>query len=371
MSRTSIKLCRAALDEFDGKIVLRGVLSPDSFDLLRADEYQRDIEPEASIEKLIVAMAEGSRVPDIELGMRGVDFSERDGCFFLRDTVYIIDGLQRVTAALRGTKTNRLTDPRLGCVIHFNTTEPWERARFEILNNRRNKVSPNVLLFNKGKDFDAIHKLITLCDSDKFALRSKVSWTQRMGRGQLITARTLIQVTLCLHSHLVGRSGNIDDMSVKLQRLQDLIGPRKLRQNLLAFFEFIDSSFGLRYIKYSQSSTQTKLNFLASMALVFSKHHNFWEDDVGHDFVIRSRDAQKIAKFEPNDPLVVQLARNLSSTLSLQTLIREHYNSGKRNGHLRPRVVLCETDEEDLVDEDETGDDEEEAPVLTVAGSNG
>ena len=59
-------------------------------------------------------------------------------------------------------------------------------------------------------------------------------------------------------------------------------------------------------------------------------------------------DAQKIAKFEPNDPLVVQLARNLSSTLSLQALIREHYNSGKRTGQLRPRVVLCDTDEEEV-----------------------
>lgn len=363
MSRTSIKLHRAALDEFEGKIVLRGVLSPDSFELLKVDEYQRDIEPEASIEKLIEAMENGSSPPDITLGMRGVDFSERDGCFYLSDNVYIIDGLQRTTAALRGIKANRLVDPRLGCMIHFNTTEPWERERFEILNNRRSKVSPNVLLHNKGKDYDSMQRLISLCSSDKFALKGKVSWKQRMGRGQLITARSLIQITLCLHNHLVSRADNIDDMAVKLQRLQDLIGPRKIRQNLIAFFEFIDSSFGLRYIRYAQSATQTKFNFLASMALVFSKHLNFWSDDLGHDFFIKSRDAQKLKKFEPNDPMVIQLSRNVGNTLSLQALIRDHFNSGKRNGHLKPRVVICGTEEEDG---DLVEDDEEE--LLQAAG---
>jgi hypothetical protein len=103
MARTSVKVINAALDEVniqgDGnQIVLRGVLDNDSLDLLQVSEYQREILPQSKIMDLIDAMKTG-RVPDVELGMRGGDYREKDGVFYLQDSVHIIDGLQRISAA--------------------------------------------------------------------------------------------------------------------------------------------------------------------------------------------------------------------------------------------------------------------------------
>src|SRR3954452_16034050 len=119
--RESVKVLKAALDEDGADIILRGVIAPDSLHLLQVDDYQREILPFARIRDLVGALENGN-VPDIVLGMRGGAYHDRDGVFYLQDPVFIIDGLQRTTAAkhllMKGGR-----EPRLGVKVHFNTSK--------------------------------------------------------------------------------------------------------------------------------------------------------------------------------------------------------------------------------------------------------
>ena len=48
-------------------------------------------------------------------------------------------------------------------MIHFGTTEEWERERFDILNMRRTRLSPNVLLRNRAAQCPSLSRLYELC----------------------------------------------------------------------------------------------------------------------------------------------------------------------------------------------------------------
>ncbi|MBI5732072.1 MAG: hypothetical protein HY982_01795 [Candidatus Magasanikbacteria bacterium] len=106
-TRDSIKVLNGALDEVnlgegeEKEIILRGVIDPDSLHLLQVGDYQREIMPLSTINDLERAYEEGASVPDIDCGVRGWGYDTRSGCFYLSDMVFIIDGQQRVTAALR------------------------------------------------------------------------------------------------------------------------------------------------------------------------------------------------------------------------------------------------------------------------------
>src|SRR3989344_3325912 len=145
----SIKVRHAALDEFDGQIVLRGRIDPVSLGDLKVGPYQRELLPKSKIGDLKTAFKDPSgSVPDLDLGMRGGNFSidkkaptEHGEVLILHDPVFIIDGLQRTTAAkellLEG------CEARIGAMIHFGTTEEWEQKRFYTLNVARTRLSPN------------------------------------------------------------------------------------------------------------------------------------------------------------------------------------------------------------------------------------
>ena len=99
-------------------IILRGVIDPQSLHLLQVADYQREVLPLAKISELVEAFMKGS-VPDVDLGMRGERFFERSGSFYLQDDVFIVDGLQRVTAALHLIQMATGILPQLGAVVHF------------------------------------------------------------------------------------------------------------------------------------------------------------------------------------------------------------------------------------------------------------
>ena len=148
MERTSIKIIHAALDEEGAEIVLRGVVDATSLTNLKVAEYQREVLPDRRISELMKAL-QGGGVPDIQLGCRGGNWRSGSdaGTFYIQDDVYIIDGLQRCTAALRLLQKGII--PRIGAMISFNTTEEMERKRFKALNLTRVKLSPNVTLRNQ------------------------------------------------------------------------------------------------------------------------------------------------------------------------------------------------------------------------------
>lgn len=99
--KKQVRVLNGALDVDSERndIILRGRLDPDCLEALLVDDYQREILPAATIREIMPAVETGE-VPDIDLGMRGENCrSEKDGSYVLHDPVYIVDGLQRTTAA--------------------------------------------------------------------------------------------------------------------------------------------------------------------------------------------------------------------------------------------------------------------------------
>jgi|SRR3989344_5399225 len=180
-----VRITSAGLDEVGSDIILRGVIDNTTMGNLLVDDYQREILPGASLDNLVKAFRDGSPVPDIVLGVRGLRYKEEGDAFVLMDPVYIIDGLQRVTGLRTVLTENPDAKVRLGAAIHFGTTREWERERFGILNADRIKVSPNVLARNMRDSSPAIGALYSLCESDRsFVLYGRICWTQRMRRNE-------------------------------------------------------------------------------------------------------------------------------------------------------------------------------------------
>lgn len=364
----SIRITHGALDERQDSpvsIILRGVVEPTSLNHLRVAAYQREAQPLSSQRSVLEALQNGHPLPDIELGMRGQNFSEVNGVFVLNDPIYIIDGLQRVTSAIHYLNGNPGTPPRLGATVHFNTTEEWERNRFHALNTSRLRVSPSVLLRNQRTESPAIGALFGLSVNDKsFPLYERVSWSQRMNKGELISGLTLCKVVGLLVSHKVAsKRNNGDDLVPALDKAADVFGLQILRDNTKTFFGLIDECWGIKRVQYRSGAAYMRGTFLLVLARILADHRDFWSG-IDEKRLIISRDLKrKIAQFPVSDPEVVRLAgtSGMASRL-LYTLMCEHINSGKRTKRLTSRnpenAITKDCAEETIVDSVHDHDDE-------------
>ena len=359
----SIKLTHAALDVFklgiatESTMIIRGVIDPSSIQEIRVDSYQREILSNAKIQALAKAI-ETSSVPDIELGMRGErtrnEKREADGeVYFLQDSTFVIDGLQRISAAklLMQMKPGFL--PRIGAVVHLNTSFDWERERFRILNQERSKLCVNVLLRNMAKDNEAIDMLHKLCmNDDSFVLHNRVSWQQNMLRTQIMSAFLLCKVAGMLHTRFgPGKSTNFDNLAGSINTTMEKVGRTTMRDNVKTFFELLDECYGVRRIVFTQGATYIRHGFLLAFTDVLARYSNFWRGN--RLFVDRDLRA-KIAKFPVNDPEVSRLATSSGKARDiLYQLILDHINSGKRTR----RLELSEG----MAAQEQLGDDEEAA----------
>jgi hypothetical protein len=350
--RSSIKVVNGSLQETpQGEIILRGVLDPHSLQLLEVDEYQREILSPRKVKELQAAIRKHG-VPDIELGMRGERFLERDGAFYLQDTVFIVDGLQRTTAGLEIIKEPDDFLPFLGCKVHFSTTEDSEREMFEDQNLGQTKLSPNVTLRNKGRTVPAAAALFKLSTNRSFVLSDQISWNQNMKRRDMLTAATFVKVTGMLHSHAgPGRTSNVVDLINGVQKIMDNVGQAAMVTNVRTFFDIVDQCWGIRRVTYKSGASFLKAGFLLTLARVFSDHTNFWKED--KLFLDRTLVA-KLASFPIDDPEVTRLASSGGPGLNiLYILIVDHINSGKRTKRLTPRRALQDTVVEDVVEDAE------------------
>jgi hypothetical protein len=335
----SIKVLRGALDETaNGDIVLRGVIAPESLRVLEVDDYQREVLPLASINKLAKAYRNGG-VPDIELGMRGQHVIERDELFYLQDQTYIIDGLQRVNAAMRLVDQGEPDVANVGAKVHFGTTPEWEREQFRLLNMERLKLSPNVLLRNWRYDFKAAALLYSLAQNPAFVLQHRVSWNQRMLRKELITATTFAKIVARLHSHLgPGKSSRVDQVVKGLENVYDVLGKQAMQANIMTFFNVIDSAYGVKRVQFKQGATYMTGTFLMCLARVLSNHTDFWRGDDEKTLFVEASLIRKISQFPYSDPQVIQLASSGGKAPDiLYMLMVNHINSGKRTRRLKPR----------------------------------
>lgn len=352
--RTSIKVINGALDviKIDGEesIVLRGVVDPDSLHAIKIPPYQREILSAQKIQALKRALVE-SRVPDVDIGMRGEGMVERDGAFYLQDPVYVIDGLQRITAGRELVEAD-LHRPHIGALIHFSTTERFERERFEALNSGQTTLSNNVTLRNLAATSTAAKTMLRITRDKQFVLCGRVSWTQNMHRGDLITAITYYKVVGLTHSHIGPCRGNVRQIANGLDKVIENVGRNVFMHNVRAFFEMIEATFGIKNVAYRQEAVQLKVAFLRALAGLVSKHENFWNDNRIEvpDHILR-----KLATFPIDDPTVRQLAGSAGkATDMLEMMIHDHVNAGKRTRRLKRRSGLHEYD----VDSYETDEDD-------------
>jgi hypothetical protein len=329
------------LDETrEGEIILRGVIDPESLKRLRVGLYQREVLPFAKIKELVGAFKAGSAVPDIDLGMRGERFMDRQGCFYLQDPVFVVDGQQRVTAAIQLLQEGGDKPPHLGATVHFGTDENWERNRFRILNAERTKLSSNILLRNLRTELPAVELLYELtANSPDFVMNGRVSWNQRMKREELVTAITFLRTAGALHSHLgPGRASNYLELAQGLQKIHDKIGPIALRDNIVGFWNFVEQAWGIRRVTFKEGATYLRATFLSCLALLFSCHHDFWRGKGDTKLFVDADLLRKLSLFPITDPSVANLASAGGAARKiLYALMRDQVNSGKRTKRLRPR----------------------------------
>lgn len=367
---TGIRVLNAALDEREvfgkKKIVLRGVLEQDHLGLLKVDDYQRErLHVKRGTDKmkgssLWEAMKAGEQIPDIELGMRGDNFVEIPDSLdvVLRDPVYLIDGLQRVTHALVFLE-QEVRDVPLGAIIHFGTTREWERDRFDVLNTSRRKVSPNVLLRNHRETNNGMLTLYGLSESQKdFAMFKRVSWGQNMQRGEMISAMTLTLVSLMLHRHITGTIAikNATAYQDRLNRLISRLPLNQFRQNVVTFYELLDKAWGIRNVAYSAECCWLRSAFQEMLATFLSNHTDFWKDD--NELFISAEHLKRLSTFPVHDPSVINLSGAHGRTMTvLQQMLLDHMNKGKSSNQLTHRSKLADDIERTRVENAEASAD--------------
>lgn len=342
----TIKIVNGALHEDAlGNIQLRGILTPESLTDLKVASYQREVLSQVKIDALAEAVSKG-KVPDIELGVRGADFTSREDVYIIKDDTYIIDGLQRVTAAAHYLRTVANSKPELGAKLHFNSTEQWERQQFRILNAERTKLSPNVLLRNYASDSAVIHMIYGVTKDPTFVLGHRITWTQYMRKDELLTGITFAKVIGYLHAWVMPGLTNLGKVRVLVDhedKLMIKIGRETLRENIKMFFSIIDQSWGIKQIAYRESAQVLRFNFLACLATLFAMHPVFWRDD--NRLFVDKKNIQKLALFPLHDPTIGNListgTRGAASTMLLNLMI-DHINSSRRINRLRTRAVNLE-----------------------------
>ena len=331
---TPLRILSGALDELtEGRIVLRGVIDPASLGGLLKPDYQRETLRKAKTEELMEAFRSNSGgVPDVELAVRGERYgcTDANGTYTITGDVYIIDGLQRISAARHFVSDGG--KPLVGAMIHFATTEAWERERFEILNMRRTRLSPNVLLHNRAAQCPSLCRLCDLCSDDSFALCQRVSWSQYMRREELLTALSFLKTVMRLHSKFgAGRYLHVSGIWQALPPMMSSVGHATMIENVKAFFQLLDSAWGIRKILYKDRATHLKSGFLFALADVISEYPAFWS---GKSLRIDRDMQKKIGQFALNDPNVRAMACSGSSIAFLTRLIVDHINAGKRTRRL-------------------------------------
>ena len=331
---TQLKVLSGALDELtEGRIVLRGVIDPASLSGLLQPAYQRETLRKAKTQELMEAFRNGAgRVPDVELAVRGDRYgcTDSNGTYTITGDVYIIDGLQRISAAREFVSEGG--KPLVGAMIHFETTEEWERERFDILNMRRTRLSPNILLRNRAAQCPALGRLYDLCSDESFALYQRVSWSQYMRREELLTALTFLKAVMRLHSKFgAGRYVAVSDLWQALPPMMATVGHSTMVENIKTFFQLLDSLWGIRGILYKDRATHLKSGFLFALADVISAYPAFWS---GKSLSIDRDMQKKIGQFGLHDPNVRAMACSTASIGLLGRLIVDHINSGRRTRRL-------------------------------------
>jgi hypothetical protein len=335
-SPNPIRIEYPSLDDapFEGNPVLRGVISRASlFDLRIDSAYQREFLSASTRRFIMDALINHERLPDIELGMRGENWSfDETGqdVVLLHDPVFIIDGQQRRGTTTEYIRENSTAPVRQGALIHFNTTMEWERKRFHALNLHQTRVAASVLLKNLRSTNTGIATLYGLSVAEQdFPLRGRVGWTQAQTRKDLVTAAVFTRMTLLLHGHIgsgiVGSTVHGIDNGYK--RLAEIVGLPTLRQNTKTYWNSIEEIWGITSVSRT-GAAWLKSSFLMAYTNILSDHQDFW---IKNTLTIDRDYINKLKRFPINDPEIKALAG--ASGVAYKTLqfhLIQHLNKGRQ-----------------------------------------
>lgn len=365
-ARNIVRILHGALQPSDRGhgAVLRGQIDVDSLCFLDLPEYQRNDLHGKSISESFDNP--DTRLPDVELGMRGHDYRRVGDTFELYDPVEIIDGWQRISGALHYLVANGDPDKvEIGAVVHFDTSPDWEKDRFEILNRRRVRVSSDLLLRNRRDRHPALIVLHDLSFKDEdFPLCNRVSWKQQRSRRDLIGARVLLKVAMIIHSPFY-KAGvqDFENLIAGSDRLCKRIGPDTFRANVKCFFNTIEDCWGIRELTFANAATSIKEGFLGCVARAMADHDTFWTGPGVRPKLFVSRKLRsKFRSFELKG-VVADLAgggsEHKSSYLLLYEMFLRHVNSGKRQ-RLEPRESVEWVDIDDVSPPPPADDDDDD-----------
>jgi len=330
-----VKILNYSLDEREGVVVIRGVVDPNTLRYLQVDKYQREVLGEKKIGELMHEHRT-SRVPDIDVGMRGERVKDLGEDIELLDPVYIIDGLQRVTAGMRVMVADEdPVVPVIGATVLLNTTVELEREMFDKRNIKPTKLSPNIHLRNRKDEIPALGALFRLTHDSTFVLRGKVQWTQQPSKSDLITATVFVKTAGRLLHHQGAVAGaEVLKVASGLDDVMKNTGRPTYVANVRGFFDIIDQAWGLADIEF-RGATVLKGGFLDTLARVFSDHENFWDGD---RLAVNAPMLGKLSKFKVKDPMISQLAGSGGPSMDmLYDMLVKHLNSGVRKNHLLRR----------------------------------
>lgn len=341
--KSLVRLQEASLDDRGGVIVAHGWLDLAAMEALHVGDYQREILESRGGKKssLYKAVEEAERLPDVMLGMRGQNFTSKGKDMLLEDDVFIVDGLQRISALRKfaADHPNRAREVRIGAEIRFATTRDSERDLFTILNLKRRAMAPSIILRNTRNHSSGVATLYGLTMNDKnSALFGRVCWNQQMSRLELMTAVTFAKAVITLHRHMGsgGRHFAITNMSTVLDNLSGAAGLANFRTNINSFFDLLDHAWGVRGIKYMDRVTHLRSNFMTQLAAVLSDHEDFWD---GNKLVVDAILKSKMKSFPIDDPTIIRLAGagNVAGAL-IYRLIVDHINKSRQTSrHLTVR----------------------------------
>lgn len=341
-----VRLQSAALDEKNGEVVAHGWLDIEALQNLRVGDYQREILETRGGKKssLRKAIEDGQRLPDVILGMRGEKYTPRGSIMMLENDVYIVDGLQRISALRKFAADNpeRALEVRVGAEVRFNTTRDTETELFTAVNVKRKAMSASVILRNERNKSNGVATLYGLSMHDKScAMIGKVCWDQQMHRGELTTALSFAKVAITLHRHVAfgGRHlSSAQSIPKGLDTMANAAGLQNFRSNIVAFFDVLDEVWGVRGIKYQDRATHIRQNFCVQLAGVFSDHEDFWN---GQKLTIDASQKAKLKNFPIDDPTIIRLAgAGHAAGALLYRLLIDHMNKGKAaNRHLTTRRI--------------------------------
>lgn len=340
----TVRIQNATLDDKNGEIVAHGWLDIGAMNELRVGSYQREFmaSNRGKKSKIMTAIEEGIRLPDVILGMRGDKFTTRGQTMYLESDVFIVDGLQRISnmRLFANKNPDEAANLRIGAEIRFNTTPESERDLFTALNVNRTSMSPNVILRNARDQSNGLATLYGLSLNDpSFALYGKVCWNQTMNRNEIMTARLFSQSVARLHRRVgTGGSSTATLLPGVLQKAAQDVGLQNFRENTYRFFEVLDEVWGIKGIKYVDAAIHIRSNMLFAVAKMFAEHENFWD---GNKLVVDAKARAKMKSFPLDEPTIRTLASGGSKAgeLLYRHLI-DHMNKGKTINRLVPRAPV-------------------------------